>query len=89
MTKHAAVRTGQFVATRDIMDAAERANVVRVYDPTTSKSRLLVEFLLQCRRQGIVAERVYDAAHGRRYMLFLYRDAAGRRACWDCVVQEG
>ena len=33
-------------------------------------------------------EAVFDAAHGRRYMLFIYRDAAGRKACWDCLTGE-
>lgn len=29
------------------------------------------------------AESIFDARHGRRYMLFVYRTREERKACWD------
>jgi hypothetical protein len=29
------------------------------------------------------AESIFDARHGRRYMLFVYRTHEERKACWD------
>lgn len=29
------------------------------------------------------AESIFDAAHGRRYMLFVYTTLEERKACWD------
>lgn len=37
--------------------------------------------------QNLCAESVFDAAHGRRYILFIYQgNGDGRRACWDCIT---
>jgi hypothetical protein len=38
------------------------------------------------RAEGLIGESVFDAAHGRRYILFVYADAAGRAACWDFLT---
>lgn len=38
--------------------------------------------------RGVRFESVFDAAHGRRYLMFLYADAAGRRACWDFLTGD-
>jgi len=38
------------------------------------------------RPQGYSLEAVFDAAHGRRYMLFVYRDQADRSLCWDVLT---
>lgn len=37
----------------------------------------------QCKAYG---ESVFDAAHGRRYMLFVYADKSQRKACWDHIT---
>jgi hypothetical protein len=35
------------------------------------------------REHTISLESVYDAAHGRRYLCFVYQTAAQRAACWE------
>jgi hypothetical protein len=35
--------------------------------------------------QGVHWETVYDAENHGRYMLFAYRDLAGRNACWKAL----
>lgn len=32
---------------------------------------------------GAQPESIFDAAHGHRYMLFVYRSREERKACWD------
>ena len=38
---------------------------------------------------GAYAESIFDAAHGRRYCLFVYRDKAERVACFDYHCRPG
>ena len=37
-------------------------------------------------RAGFHLETVFDAAHGRRYVLFAYCTPQGRVGCWDCYA---
>ena len=37
----------------------------------------------RCHAVGARAESIFDAAHGHRYMLFVYRSREERKACWD------
>lgn len=34
------------------------------------------------------AESVFDAAHGRRYMLFVFTTREQRKACWDFLTNS-
>ena len=38
---------------------------------------------------GAYAESIFDAAHGRRYVLFVYRDKSERVACFDYHCRPG
>lgn len=40
------------------------------------------------RAANVRGESKFDAAHGRRYMLFVYRTADERRACWAFLTNE-
>jgi hypothetical protein len=35
----------------------------------------------------LASESIFDAAHGKRYILFVYKDAAERKACWDHLTR--
>lgn len=36
--------------------------------------------------RNLYAESVFDAAHGFRYLLFVYADREGRKACFDFLT---
>jgi hypothetical protein len=38
-------------------------------------------------QKGYMLELIFDAAHGRRYMLFIYKAKEGRKACWDFITK--
>ncbi len=37
---------------------------------------------------GAYAESIFDASHGRRYMLFVYGSKEQRKMCWDFTIGE-
>lgn len=44
--------------------------------------------LLRAPPFGHYSESVFDAPHGFRYLLFVYRTPEERRACWNVLTKE-
>lgn len=82
-------RKGNIVASEEVHALIERdcprAYLVTSFDnahsPMTQR-----KLGLAMRRQGYVLESVFDAAHGRRYLCFIYASRAERSMCWDVLT---
>jgi len=76
-------RVGQYVGPADLLDWLDRAKLRKVKSvdnttaPTTQKA-----IQAAARGASLVIEPIFDAAHGRRYLGFVYRNVAERAACW-------
>lgn len=81
----AVVRIGQFVGERDALawlGTDRELRAVKSWQngmaPKTSD-----KIKAAARGASMALEPVFDAAHGRRYLCFVYATLDQRKACWD------
>lgn len=81
-------RRGNIVANNSVLETVSAhcplAFKVKSFDNSHSPKtqRALCEVM---RGYGFTCESIFDAAHGRRYMLFIYAGREGRKACFEFV----
>lgn len=77
---------GLIVASEE-MHAKIEANCPRAYEVTSwqhgRSPKTQLRLYAEARAAGNYTESVFDAVHGFRYLLFIYADREGRKACWD------
>ena len=81
------IKKGLVIGPNDILaEMPKQAALVRSWDNTTApKSQKLLRDYLNLK--SAAWESTFDAAHhGRRYQLFVYRNPAERRACFDFLT---
>jgi hypothetical protein len=81
-------RCGNIVANNSALDTVSAhcplAFRIKSFDNAHSQKtqRALSDVM---RGYGFTCESVFDAAHGRRYMLFVYANREERKACFDFI----
>jgi hypothetical protein len=82
-------RKGQIVTDEGfhkmLADKLPSAYRLASYDNTHSPATQ-IKLAAMALDNGYMLESVFDAAHGKRYLCFAYRDPAGRKACWDVLT---
>lgn len=86
----AAIRIGQFVGAPDLLDWLGGADKLRrIASWENGKSPKASDSIKAAARgAGLCLEPVFDAAHGFRYLCFVYRDWSGRAACWAALTGD-
>jgi hypothetical protein len=90
MTTPEAKRTGLIVASKAAHDmiAARIKRAYRITSFSNGRSpKVWSELRAVLAAAGYSTEAVFDAAHGFRYLLFVYASPDERRACWDALTQ--
>lgn len=87
----ATVRIGQFVGEKDLLAWLGSERALRAFKSWENGARPKDSERIKLAAIGasIALEPVFDAAHGRRYLCFVYRNADERKACWSCITEPG
>jgi hypothetical protein len=83
-----AIRIGQFVGapvTLEWLGTEKELRAVRTWQNGTSPARS-EKIKIAARGASLCLEPVFDAAHGRRYLCFAYRNAEERAACFAALT---
>lgn len=78
---------GLVTGPKDLLDKMPAASFrVKSWDNTHSPKTQKAAF--EALGGDVRAESIFDARHGRRYMLFVYRSREERQACWAFHTRE-
>lgn len=81
------------IVASDMTHALIEAGCKKAYKVTSWQNdkspKTQASFFALMRAHGLAAESVFDAAHGRRYLLFVYATREGRKECWDVLLTGG
>lgn len=80
---HPIERVGQYIGPADALDWLGRDKLRKVQSVDNSTAPNTQDAIRSAARgASLVIESVFDAAHGRRYLGFVYRTGEERAACW-------
>jgi hypothetical protein len=80
-------RVGNILALPEVL-ATLPSNALRVKSWDNTHSPITQQVVANTlRANGLTFERVFDASHGRRYLLFVYESMEQRRQCFDLLTR--
>ena len=77
------IQKGLIIGPQDVLDILP-SRAFKIADFGSNKSPKTFSVMKdKLREKGADAELIFDAAHGKRYILFIYRNGLERNRCWN------